>query len=112
MEPVKEKLKHLQDYLPNQQKIVYDFAVYLADKLNQKLVPRGFNVTAALTLYDLEKGVNGFTGQPIQSRLVGCPSVIYRLLEMQVPEIAEAVCPEEFAQGVRKMYDEVNAKIK
>ncbi|HUW43418.1 MAG TPA: hypothetical protein VMV95_00440 [Bacillota bacterium] len=111
MEPIKEKLKGLREHMPDQQDVIYDFATYLADRLNPELVPQGFNMAAELALYDLEKGVDGFTGQPIQSRLVGYPSMIYRLLRMQVPQIAEAVCPEDFAQGVRKMYDEVNAKI-
>ena len=104
-EPIKKKLKSLREYMPDQKDIVYDFATYLADRLYPKLVPEGFSTIAELALYDLQKGINGFTGQPIKSSLVGYPSMVYRLLRIQVPKIADAVCPEEFAQGVRKMYD-------
>jgi len=111
-EPIKEKLRNLREHLPQQEDVTYDFATYLAERLNPKLVPEGFNMVAELALYDLQKGVNGFTGQPIQSRLVGYPPMIYSLLKMQVPDIADVVCPQDFAQGVRKMYDEVNAKMR
>ena len=110
-EPIKEKLKNLRQYMPNQQDVIYDFGAYLADRLNPELVSQGFNMAAELALYDLQKGVDGVTGQPIRSRLVGYPPVIYGLLRMQVPEIAEAVCPEDFAKGVREFYEQVNAEM-
>ena len=110
-EPVKEKLRNLRQYMPDQQDVTYDFGAYLADMLNPELVPQGFNMAAELVLYDLQKGVDGFTRQPIRSKLVGYPLVIYGLLRMQVPEIAEAVCPEDFAKGVREFYEQVNAKM-
>ncbi len=109
-EPVKEKLRNLRQYMPDQQDVVYDFGAYLADRLNPELVPQGFNMATELALYDLQKGVNGSTGQPIRSRLIGYPPVIYESLRMQVPEIAEAVCPEDFAKGVREFHEQVNAK--
>ena len=112
MEPVKEKLKNLREHMPEQDDTIYSFGAYLADRLNPELVPQGFNMAAELALYDLEKGVDGFTGQPIQSRLVGYPSMIYGLLRMQVPQIAEAVCPEDFAKGVKDFYEQVNAKMR
>ncbi len=112
MEPVQEKLRNLREHMPDQQDVTYDFGAYLADRLNPELVPQGFNMAAELALYDLQKGVDGFTGQPIQSRLVGYPSMIYGLLRMQVPQIAEAVCPEDFAKGVKEMYEQVNAKMR
>ena len=115
MEPVKEKLRNLREHMPNCmpnfEDITYDFGAYLADRLNPKLVPQGFNLAAELALYDLQKGVNGFTGQPIRSNLVGYPPMIYGILRTQVPEIAEAVCPKDFARGVRDFYEKVNAKM-
>ncbi|PJE81236.1 hypothetical protein COU58_03555 [Candidatus Pacearchaeota archaeon CG10_big_fil_rev_8_21_14_0_10_32_42] len=110
MEPVKEKLKNLRKYMPNQDDTIYDFGAYLADRLNPELFSQGFNMAAELALYDLQTGVDGFSGQPIRSRLVGYPSMIYGLLSMQVPQIAEAVCPEDFAKGVKDFYEQVNGK--
>jgi hypothetical protein len=105
MEPVKEKLRNLREHMPDQQDETYAFGAYLADRLNPKLVPMGFNMAAELTLYDLEKGVDGFSGQPINSVLVGYPSMVYDLLRTQVPQIAEAVCPEDFAKRVKDFYE-------
>ena len=34
--------------------------------------------------------------------------MIYALLRTQVPDIADAVCPKPFAQGVRAFYEQVN----
>ena len=109
---VKEKLRNLREHMPKQDDLIYDFGAYLAERLNPTLVPMGFNMAAELALYDLQAGVNGFTGEPIRSRMVGYPPQIYALLKMQVPDIAEAVCPEDFAKGVGQMYDEVNAKMR
>jgi len=69
-------------------------------------------MAAECALYDLQNGVDGFTGQSIRSRLVGYPPMIYELLKIQVPEIAEAVCPEDFAKGVREFYERVKAKMR
>lgn len=108
-EPIKEKLKNLRQYMPGQLDEIYDFAAYLAGRLNPQLLPRGFYITAKLALYDLEKDVNGLTGQRIRSTLVGYPSLIYELLRVKIPEIAKAVCPEDFAKGVQEFYEQINA---
>lgn len=111
-EPIKKKLRELRQYMPGQPDVIYAFGAYLADKLNPKLVPPGFNMAAELALYDLQIGVDSFTGQPIRSRLVGQQPQIYVHLSMQVPEIAKAVCPKDFAKGVRKFYEQVDAKMR
>ncbi len=55
--------------------------------------------------------MNGFTGKPIQSRLVGYPPMIYVLLRMEIPRIADAVLPAEFAASVKNHIKQVNAKM-
>ena len=112
MEPIKEKLKNLREYMPEQEDLVYEFGAYLAQRLNPELVSEGFNMAAELALYDLQTGVDGFTGKPLMNRLVGYPSAIYGFLRFQVPDIAKAVCPEEFAHGVREFQEKVNAKMR
>jgi len=108
-EPIKEKMRNLQQHIPGQDDAFYEFATYFAERLNPQIIPVGFVTTAELALYDLQKGVNGSTGQPIRSRLVGYPPVLYAILRTRVPEIAEAVCPEDFAKGVREFYEQVAA---
>ena len=111
MEPVKEKLRNLREYMPDQPDEIYDFGAYLADELNLDLVPQGFKMAAELAICDLERGINGFTGQPIRSRLVGHPSVFYRLLRIEVPELAQAVCPEDFAKSVIDFQKQVDTRM-
>src|SRR3989344_4941338 len=66
MIPVKEKLRDLEKYMPKSDDTIHDFGRYLADRLNDRLVPEGFNLGAELALYDLQTGIDGFTGQPIR----------------------------------------------
>ena len=107
MESVKERLKNLSQHMPNHSPITYDFGLFLADRLNPRLVPRGFVMAVEFALYDLEKGVDGFTKRPLDGRLTGCPSIFYHLLRMQTPQIAEAVCPEDFAREVKTIYESI-----
>lgn len=111
-EPIKEKLKNLEKYMPEEEDTIYRFGEFLADRLNQQLNPLGFNMAAELTLYDLQRGIDGFSGQPIRNSLVGYPPMIYFLLRMRVPDIAKAVCPEDFAMEVENFQKEVDAKLK
>lgn len=109
---MKEKLRNLKEYMPDQNEVVYAFADYLAGRLNPTLVPAGFNIAAQLALYDLDKGVDGFTGKPILSRLSGYPTTIYAALGMRVPKIAEVVCPEDFAKSVRELHEKVDESLR
>ncbi len=104
MEPVKEKLRNLREHMPDETEIVYDFAAYLAERLNSELLPQEFNMAAELALYDLETSIDEYSGKPIPSSLVGHQPITYGLLGMYVPEIAKAVCPEDFANDVRIFY--------
>lgn len=112
MEPVKKKLENLQEHLPNQNPMVYEFAEFLAARLNPELVPPGFVMATELALADLRKGVDGFTGKPISGNLSGYPRQLYAGLRMYIPEIIKAVCPEDFAKGVKEFYDQVYTKMK
>ncbi|HLC78322.1 MAG TPA: hypothetical protein VJH92_04310 [Candidatus Nanoarchaeia archaeon] len=109
---IADRLRNLREYMPHEQQVVYDFGNYLAGRLNPSLVPEGFNMAATLALYDLQKGVDGFTGKPINSSLVGYPPQIYSILNIILPQIADAVCPKDFAGGVRAFSEDVTKKIK
>jgi hypothetical protein len=113
-EPVIEKLKNLREYMPEEEETIYQFGAYLADKIGEhsKLAPQGFKIAADLGLYDLQEGVDGFTGKPIQSSLVGYPPQIYTLLGMRIADLADATCSEEFAKEVRAFDEQINAKIR
>ena len=111
-ESITEKLRNLCEYLPNKDQTLYDFAAYFADRVrNSPLTPKGFVLAAQVALYDLGTGVDGFTRKPINNGLVGYPPIIYQLLGMQVPDLAAAVCPADFAQSVREFQTKVDAKV-
>ena len=112
MDEPKQKLAKLEELIPDAPNgLLYDFGRYLAGYLNPELVPMGFVMGCELALYDLQTGVNGFTGKPLQSRLVGYPPMIYVLLRMEIPRIADAVLPAEFAASVKNYIEQVNAKM-
>lgn len=105
---IRDRLRNLATYLPGQQKIVYDFAAHIANYVNAELVPQGFVMAAVLALYDLQVGVNGYTNEPIRSNLVGQPPMIYKIIEMMIPKIAEAAFPPDFADVVQETMDNVH----
>ena len=105
---IKAKLQNLREFMPGRDNFTYEFGAYLGTRLNPRLNPMGFNMAVQLVIYDLEKGVDGFTGKPVPSSLSGMPSMIYVLMEMNTPVIAKAVCPPNFADAVQKVYDEVH----
>lgn len=103
---IKAKLQNLKEHMPGEPQFTYDFAAYLATKLNPKLAPMGFNITFQLTLYDLRKGIDGITKKPTPSSISMMPAPVYIVTEMNLPRIAQAVCPKDFAEQVEKMYKE------
>jgi len=107
MEEVKQKLARLEEFIPNAaNNLVYDFGRFLATYLNPELVPSGFTLGCILALHDLQSGVNGFTGQRIRNNLVGYPPIIYTLLRMEIPHIADAVLPADFSASVKTLLKE------
>jgi len=113
MEEAKKKLAGLEEFMPDSKDftLLYDFGRFLAEYLNPKLVPIGFVMGCELALNDLQTGVNGFTRKPIRGSLIGYPPGIYALLRMEIPRIAKAVFPEDFAKEVKAVFDEINKKL-
>jgi len=99
--------------LPGQDQVVYEFGKYLGERIaNQPDInPQGFYLAAQLALYDLQRGVDGFTNEPIvRHKLTGYPSQIYDLLSSYITIIADATCHQEFAKGVKEMDRAVNTQ--
>lgn len=110
MEEPKKKLNELKKYMPGAQDTIYEFGRFLSERLNPELVPEGFVLGCELAIYDLQKGVDGFTGEPINSNLVSYPPMVYALLRMEIPHIASVIFSEEFATAVKIFFQEVNKK--
>ena len=74
--------------------LLYKLSMFIADRLDRLNFPdldeQGLRVIGTQAIYDLQKGVDGFTGQPIDERnsygLTGRPFFIY-------PYLAEYVLP-------------------
>ncbi|MBW2984110.1 hypothetical protein KY361_03290 [Candidatus Woesearchaeota archaeon] len=94
--------------MPGEPEFTYRFGEYLATRLGPQLNPIGFNMAVQLTLADLHTGVSGFTGEPVPHSLSGQPAAVYVAMEFAIPGIAEAVCPEDFAEQVKLVYEETH----
>jgi hypothetical protein len=115
MDSIKEKLKNLKEYMPDQEDVICDYAKLLADVLNPKLTPAGFHLASQLVLFDLQRGEDGINGTKspdysiIFQRLCGYPQIIHALIGMELPNIVKAVCPEDFAEEVIKECEKIKA---
>ena len=96
--------------MPGEPQFTYNFGNYLATRLNPEISPMGFNVAFQMTLYDLRTGVNGFTQKPVPHSLSGMPAAVYAVMERNIPRIAKAVCPTDFAEKVDQVYAETHKK--
>lgn len=85
---------------PRQQKVVYDFARYLATRVNRGIVPAGYVLAFQLTIFDLKTGESGYPSTPIPGELCGYPPVMWDVVALQLADISQAVFPPEFHQGV------------
>ncbi|TSC61707.1 MAG: hypothetical protein G01um101448_767 [Parcubacteria group bacterium Gr01-1014_48] len=114
MDEPKKKLMRLEEFIHDDasSSLLYDFGHFLANyHLNSRLDPMGFVMSCEIALHDLQVGVNGFTQKPIESRLVGYPPMIYTLLRMEIPRIADAIFPTEFAASVKTFIEETRAEM-
>jgi hypothetical protein len=96
---IKDKLHNLSKYLPSEDELVYQYGIFLADRLRSQITPRNFVMLAQTSLVDLQKGIDGF-GNQITNKLAGKSPMVYSMLEKSISEIARAVFPEEFADSV------------
>ena len=112
MNEPRQRLAKLEEIIPDAfDKILYVFGRYLVDHLNPRLAPMGFVMGCEIAILNLQVGVNEITGKPIPSCLVGYPPAIYNILHMEIPRIADAIFPLEFAENVRDHFETFNARL-
>lgn len=92
----------------------FDFTNFLATRLEAsgELLPMGFAMAVELVINDLTKGIDGYTGAPLNNRLVGMPPMIFGLMKRGLYRHLKLVLPEDFANEVLKFEEEVQAEIK
>lgn len=113
MDTVREKLKNLRESRPREDEYTYAFAEFLANRLNDKLNPQGFYMTMQIVLMDLQTGIDGFSGKPINNNLACLPPTMYAMLQLIfIDNIVDIVCPKEFAENVKDVDKHVMEKMK
>lgn len=107
-----DKLRQLTEFVPQSNQYLYQFGTFLAERITprKQITPQNFVGAAELAIYDLQKGIDGFTGQPIRSELVGLPPQLYSLLRLNVTIIAKAVYSEDFAKQVEEIYQKLEER--
>lgn len=89
----------------------YDFCALLADRIKDQgeLLPQGFAMAVELLIYDLNKGISGYTNEPMNSRLVGLPPVVFRLMKSLLYNRLALVLPMAFVEAVHVFEEEVKS---
>lgn len=104
----KEKLRNLNGLPGNLQRVVGPFGRYLADYLNDELIPMGFVLGCCLAIADLQNGrkISKVLAYP---ELTDYSPVVYAFMLQEIPAIAERIFPAEFAEEVKKIYKDFKA---
>jgi hypothetical protein len=111
MEEPKMKLLKLEELIPaTPNEMVYDFGRFVSPYLNSQLIPLGFVRLCEAAIHDLKHALSGVTGMPIAGRLVDLSPGAYALLRLEIPNIADAIFPKEFAGAVRVLVNTNAAK--
>ena len=93
--------------------MTYRFMRYMASsestylRHSETLYPEIFLMTFATALTDAEKGVNSFTGVRVPRTIANMSPIMYSLIRRDLPIIADAIFPSEFAADVKQLYTSV-----
>jgi len=80
---------------------VVEFAHFLAGRINSDAIePIGFVMASHLAIADLERGEDGFSGEPLEGQLIGLDSNEYGEMTVNVPKLAGVAVSDEFAGEV------------
>lgn len=105
--PTAEVIQKLRSN-PTGNPLLDQFCTFLAGRLNDEIVPLGFVMVYFLATGDLDKGVDGFTGNPIRHKLAG--QGLGRIFLAGLNAVASKVLPEDFAADVKREWKEVLAQ--
>lgn len=102
-EDTSEAIAKLRDYEDESaDPDVVEFAKFMSGRLNPSLVPMGFVMASQLALYDLDKGISGYTGETIESPITHSGEVTYLKLTKATPDLARMAFSEEFGDAVEQ----------
>ena len=87
-----------------------DMGRLLADRIDDRTVPLGYFMATELLIYDCEKGVSGFTGEPMPDSLSGLPDISYSLFRREAQNYAHNAFGDEFGEQVSLVYADMIAQ--
>lgn len=78
----------------------------LASRLNGEFVPVGFVLATELYALDMNRGMDGFTGEPMPATVTGIPlgDVMFRIA---AKDLAREAFGSEFTDAVNQVYAEI-----
>ena len=80
---------------------IVELAHFLAGRIkSDSIKPDGFIIASRLAIADVERGQNGFTGQPLEGQLIGLDRNEYSEMIVNVPKLAGIAVSDEFAGEV------------
>lgn len=92
------KLAHLEQLIPNEPEVLYEFCRYLEARLGPHVRPVGFVMGYFGAIEELKTGLDRTTKTQISDPLVGRSCVTYIHLQMALPRVLEAAFPKQFAR--------------
>jgi len=102
-EELKDRLTDLATYMSEERPKVYAVASYLASRLGDgELSPRSFVEAFELMFLDMQRGIDGYTGNPLPEELRDPFGIAYFTASRKIQAIAEAICPKKFADLVKQ----------
>lgn len=87
---------------PTGQEQYDDFRRFVASRLNETVVSVGIVMCITLASADLARGVDGFTGKALETRLRGMPDMVFHLMTLKLFR----EFPEPYGTTARRFYDE------
>lgn len=95
-----ERLRSYED--GSREAVAAEFAGLLADRITttESLVPTGYVMASYLLLQDLRRGIDGFSGEPMESSLSGISETQEGVMQKMVSDLARTAFSEGFAEQV------------
>ena len=96
-----EYLKGLEEQGEDRTSIVY--GKLLAERIGEGVIPLGYLNVVTLLSYDMQTGINSYTGEPMPRQLRDLPPVMFAALEMTaLRRFAPGAFGDEFRDEVEK----------
>lgn len=109
---IQQGLKEIEKNLPSANKTIWNYARFVSKYLPEQLTPDDFVLANCFAIIDLERGHDG-DKKPITEHpdLTLQGGIIYDLLRINIPRIATALFPSDFANAVSEIMERVNNRI-